>query len=179
MTHLFLVVPLALVIACGEKSVADDQDTSADTDTDTDTNTSDPSVLLDEIGFIPGPESCHHYASYTFDVDPTDTWVRVFVESDQTSWMYGALYAPSESCSLQVPALVGDTDEHWNEGYILLSESGTHTLLVYGEAPTGGTQIHATVTRVEEADLPMTNEESCSLGAQQCACTDACNCATL
>ena len=196
MIRALIILPLICGVACDQDEPEDtnasaetdtdtdtdsdaDSDADADADADADTDVGDPSVLLDKLAFIPGPEACHHYAAYSFDVDVADAWVRVFVESDETSAMYGELLAPSRACSLEVPSLVWETDDHWNEGYVQLGETGEHTLLIYGEAPEGGSQIHATVTIVEGDALPVSGDEACILSRIDCACSDACNCATL
>ena len=134
----------------------------------------DAIVLLDHVSDLPAPGAETDYVGFSFDLEAPPVWVHIELESDEVEEMYGILAAPFDTCLLQVPNWYWQTD-HANDAFVFLTESGTHNLYVYGSAP-GEAQVHAIVTVVPTDELPINANAECSLGLEQCACTEDCNC---
>jgi len=132
-------------------------------------------VLLDAEDLLPGPGASQDYVGFAFEVQSGEKWVHIEIESDDAEELYGTLAAPFESCWLQIPSWHWQTT-HTNEGFVWLADSGTHNLYVYGESPVGGAMVRVTVTALDDEDLPIDANTECVLGADPCACVEACNC---
>jgi hypothetical protein len=189
-----LVLPCLLLCLCAclpdldpQDSPEGDTDSDADADSDADSDAdadAQPVVLVDEDGFLPGPQGYHDYVDFEFDVFDSiqGEWVHIELSSEEAPFMYGILTGPFEGCALEVPSFGWPMDTHTNQGWLQLNETGHYVLTIFGNSADSHGEIHVRVATIpDHDDIPDAILESeCSLDDDACTCEQrTCNCEPL